>query len=777
MVSKEQVDCRGDDEQGIAVHSEIQPGVAVTNRSTVMDEWGSSTAQAIHEDMVSKALEDAKKDIQPVQEVPVTAKQYVNVIGTANNVMQQIDTFDATYLQPLQTFNIVVKTIADVHPYVRMALGVLSWASQTIITQANRDASINALLFKICEFYNFITEDDRLAKLTSMQVIFQKIAEQILDCTRFIKNYSETKNFWIRLGKNIVYETDTVVTNYNLALDGLMQRIRDQAIRDTYITVLDTHISIHAVLADLERLGETVEINNMAYAAGAGFDTSHKCLEDTRRETLSEIVDWLNDHRDGTSRIFWLSGQAGKGKSAIAHTIAAWVDSLGWMGSCFCFARDRQTERRHEKIFTTIAADLAGRDPLWRQTLASVIRADPSLKKSTDIARQWEKLLLHPLKGFVGGNVVIVIDALDESGDEASRTRILEVLASPRMMELPSTVRIFVTSRASRDICDALANVPHIVARSLDNVDVTSAKRDIGRYISNKLKELRIQLSDTEIGQLTEMSDGLFEWARLACQSIRPRKAGVDAKELFDDLVSRTCGHGQALLDNMYSNILHENVDDSPRARARFQSVMRQILWTARPLPIPSLNAMRKYFETNDNHIDVSSILNFMGALLSGVTDDATPVRPLHSSFYDFLTDASRSGAFYVDKMHTHVDLALASVRVMKQELCFNICGLESSYVRNSEVKALDQQVEQSISPHLSYACHYWAHHVKETLFSDMLVEELKTVFQTEYILFWMEVLSIFKSLDTGAKRSIRLFVLFQEMPLSLFKYLEVQSP
>ncbi|KAG6330178.1 hypothetical protein ID866_8911 [Astraeus odoratus] len=199
----------------------------------------------------------------------------------------------------------------------------------------------------------------------------------------------------------------------------------------------------------------------------------------------------------------------------------------------------------------------------------------------------------------------------------------------------------------------------------------------------------------------------------------------------------------------MYNSVLDENIHDSPRARARFQSVMRQILWTAQSLPIPSLNLMRQHFEPNDNPVDVRNILDFMGALLSGVTDDVTPVRPLHSSFYDFLTDASRNGYFYVDKMQTHLDLALASIRVMRKELQFNVCGLESSYIRNSEVKDLDQRVMKFVSPHLSYACRYWSHHVQETVFNDVLVEELKTIFQTEYILFWMEVLSVLKSLNT----------------------------
>ncbi|KAG6328907.1 hypothetical protein ID866_10182 [Astraeus odoratus] len=180
-----------------------------------------------------------------------------------------------------------------------------------------------------------------------------------------------------------------------------------------------------------------------------------------------------------------------------------------------------------------------------------------------------------------------------------------------------------------------------------------------------------------------------------------------------------------------------------------FQSVMRQILWTAEPLPITSLNLMRQYFETQDDISNVMDILDFMAALLSGIVDHTTPVRPLHSSFYDYLTDASRSGNFYVDRMQVHLNLALASVRVMREELQFNICGLESSYLRNSDVPDLEQRVRDCIPPHLAYACQYWAYHVKETMFNHILVEELRAVFQTEYILFWMEVLSLLKSVDT----------------------------
>ena len=81
-----------------------------------------------------------------------------------------------------------------------------------IITQINRDASVDALVVKISEFYQFITEDNRLSKLTSMQDILKSMADQILDRARFIKNYSERKNFCVSLS-NITTSCSRVSTS------------------------------------------------------------------------------------------------------------------------------------------------------------------------------------------------------------------------------------------------------------------------------------------------------------------------------------------------------------------------------------------------------------------------------------------------------------------------------------------------------------------------------------------------------------------------------------
>ena len=142
------------------------------------------------------------------------------------------------------------------------------------------------------------------------------------------------------------------------------------------------------------------------------------CLEGTRNGILNEITAWINNTEDNT-RIFWLHGAAGIGKSSIAHTIAYRFKKFGRLGSCYCFDRNEMTQQRDKKIFKTIARDLADCDLQMRRELVAAIHLDTSLMNATDVLQQWKELILksaQKLSEAMVGPIVIVIDALDESG-------------------------------------------------------------------------------------------------------------------------------------------------------------------------------------------------------------------------------------------------------------------------------------------------------------------------------------------------------------------------
>ena len=540
------------------------------------------------------------------------------------------------------------------------------------------------------------------------------------------------------LGKNIGSETATKVANYNSKLDKLMQDFRD-------LVLLDVQSSIQLIQEDLS-------LDSLDCAGRVGLIQEKKCLDGTRTEVLNEVVDWINNTDATTPRLFWLHGQAGRGKSAIAHTVALQARNLGMLGSCFCFTRVAQHEELHTKLFPTVARDLADGDLRLRPFLAKAIANNQLLMDTADIAEQWERFIVEPLsrlQGSLTGNAVVVIDGLDESGGEATRVSVLKALTACDA-KLPANIRILLTSRPLVDIQEALSASEHVRIRSLDDIDVELILGDIGLYVSYRLKNHRNTFSDTDIQQVSAKSDGVFEWARLACDFISHHNE-IIAKERLDEIMSPASGGSGTLLDEMYTILLKNFTQGSSEALGAFQSVMRQILWSKEPLPINALDFMRARFPQADEHYAVGGTLRLLASLLSSDTNETTnPVRPLHASFYDFLLDEKRSCEFCIQQGNIHRDLAVASLSVMRTCLRFNICGLETSYVPNAKVPDMDRRVKENIPPYLLYACRFWATHLRDAEFDAGLGELVGEFISGEQVLFWLEALGVSKFIKEG---------------------------
>ncbi|KIN95169.1 hypothetical protein M404DRAFT_331402, partial [Pisolithus tinctorius Marx 270] len=701
------------------------------------------------------AAQQALYAMTPILGVGQTATELVE---QANTAVASIQNFSNTYLQPLKTFNSVVTTIAQVHPYAQIALGILTAAAQSLIDQANLDSEVSNLLDTVRKVYEFLLADDAMQNIDSMKATLGKIAQVISDAARFIKNYSETKSFWQRLGKNIVSDTRTTTDGYIRLLNDLMQQYRDRAVRDIHTNVHHvledlnlTRGELNLVRGDVSLVRGDMSLEGMAYAGGAGVSKTKRCLDGTRTEILTEIVSWINSTDENVPRILWLHGQAGRGKSAIAHTIALWLKDAGGFGSCFCFARDRQAERREEKIFTTIARDLADRDPAFRRALADELAKDYSLKTTSDVMLQWEKLILEPLSKMSSatiGSVAVVIDALDESGLEESRRHILSVLES-QAGDLPHNFRVFVTSRPLPDIERVLRGSPHVKAISLDDVPTEWTQRDIKLYVSKQLGQLS-GIGEPEVRMIVRKADCLFEWARLACDYIKPNRAGTTVKERYDDVISLQSKEGRTLLDSTYAAILESAIPPSGKSIERYRSVMHQVVMTLEPLPMAALDEMRKHFPNPQDHYNVVLILEFMSPLLGGIVDRRFPVRALHASSYDFLTDHSRSGVYFIDTSCSY-NLAAATLRILHDELRFNICGLDSSYSSNAEVIDLPKRISENIMPHFSYSCRFWSQHLQKSTLELALGPLLKALVESEKILFWLEAMSLLDGVGNAA--------------------------
>lgn len=117
----------------------------------------------------------------------------------------------------------------------------------------------------------------------------------------------------------------------------------------------------------------------MPYSQNAGFVDGKKCLPGTRQKLINEILEWVD--KDTPKRVFVLSGQAGMGKSAVAHTVAEFFRAQNRLGSLFCFNRSQKNKINF--LFSTISRDLADSDILWRQNLIHAI-GPTAIRKSLD---------------------------------------------------------------------------------------------------------------------------------------------------------------------------------------------------------------------------------------------------------------------------------------------------------------------------------------------------------------------------------------------------------
>jgi len=157
--------------------------------------------------------------------------------------------------------------------------------------------------------------------------------------------------------------------------------------------------------------------------------------------------------------------------------------------------------------------------------------------------------------------------------------------------------------------------------------------------------------------------------------------------------------------------------------------------------------------------LDVTSVAldHIFGGLRSVLDTGPGPLRFTHQSFVDFLMDSEGpDSTFLFDKAIQSRTLLLGSLRVMKEELRFNICKLESSHVVHDEIRDLKKRVDENISVHLRYACRFWTDHIVECDFKVEIAKEVER-FMTSEFLYWLEVMSLVRKANrvTQGLRSV----------------------
>jgi hypothetical protein len=483
----------------------------------------------------------------------------------------------------------------------------------------------------------------------------------------------------------------------------------------------------------------------MYYAKNARFDSDKQCLPGTRVAVIDELTDWVNSPDDeGTPQVLFFSAAAGFGKSAIAHTIAKHFHNLGRLGSSYCFDQADQANRSIKYLFSTISQDLSDLDAAWKSALCSVVTGNHALCSTLAVKEQFDNFILKPAVALTAvGPIVIVIDALDESGSHSERKPLLDILIR-RAAELPKSFRILITTRLEPDVSKALQLVhqhPHIRHKHVDVAEMEHNELDLSLYIESMLSDIKSELearwpNHEWCSLLVKSSEGLFQWAAVTCHYI------MDPYERLESFLETGSG-----LDELYYKVLKQAFQaNNSKVMNRYRSVMGRILTAKEPLPLSVLSRMHIGNPAWMN--EIKAIIEPLGCLLSGINGNDIAIKPLHSSFHDYLTCFSRSGEFFINLDDAEIEFATTTLYILKTELYFNICQLPTSYKANDDLEVnILQQAKEKVSSQLIYACCFFAAHLLCVPSSGHILEDLHYFFDYEF-LYWLEVLSIMSKIS-----------------------------
>jgi len=244
---------------------------------------------------------------------------------------------------------------------------------------------------------------------------------------------------------------------------------------------------------------------------------------------------------------------------------------------------------------------------------------------------------------------------------------------------------------------------------------------------------------------LADRSAGLFIWASTATAFIRK---GYNPVKQLDILMAGDSHHkGGFSLDHLYATALRGS---GKWGSGTFTEDFREILGAIILGKVPLTDVTMDRILGLDGDQSSKFILWHLRCLLWW--GPGQPVRTLHASLTDYLTDSNRCGSdpWFIDMSKQSHTLALKCFQVLKTGLRFNMCELETSHVRNDDVPNLSERVKTAFPDDLSYSCRFWADHLKLAAGDTEVLNSVRDLMYNGF-LYWLEALSLLKEVPVAS--------------------------
>lgn len=363
-----------------------------------------------------------------------------------------------------------------------------------------------------------------------------------------------------------------------------------------------------------------------------------------RKWIIDAIDEWLAN--ENASRIFWITGKPGSGKSAMA----AWLCRRKREIAAFHMCEHGHTYKADpHQCVQSIAWQLSTQLHEYQERLS---RLDlDALMKEANAETLFDSLIVQPLSyNFPKPDrkIIVLIDALDEA-NEGQANKLAEFLTK-MLAKMPIWFRMIVTSRPDPQVKF------HLQAFTPFETDIFAEenRKDIREYLSKHLVMFcgDDPVPEKAISTLIERSEGIFLYVHCILEEL---KQGQLSLNHLDDFPQGLGGYYARFFSRQFPLDAKGKVNDQPDIAVykSFGRPLLEIMVSAKEsLTIEYISCILGW-----DSYQTKEIPEMFGALI--LTDNEL-LRPFHRTLLEWLTDKSKSGHYYVDMGTGHKTLANA---------------------------------------------------------------------------------------------------------------------
>jgi hypothetical protein len=486
-----------------------------------------------------------------------------------------------------------------------------------------------------------------------------------------------------------------------------------------------------------------------------------KRIEETKGGLLADSYRWVFDNttfqkwqQDPHSRLLWVEGDPGKGKTmllcGIIDELRRSMPSTTLLSYFFCQATDLRINSA-----TAVLRGLLYMLVVQQPSLVSHVRkkydhAGESLFKDANTWVALKDIFTDVLRDPSLRATYLAIDALDECVTDLPK--LLGFVA--KQSSASSRVKWIVSSRNWPDIEAQLEQAGHKVRLSLE-LNAESVAAAVAVFIRQNVdklaqrKQYKAELRQAVLDRLTSNANDTFLWVALVCQELE----GTANRHVLKKLAVFPPG-----LDDLYQRMMQQMSESDDADTCRCVLASTAVLY--RPVTIPELVALVE--QLNNVGDDVRKIIGLCGSFLTIRKD---MIYFVHQSAQDFLFTKASNEVFPRGAKDVHRKIFSKSLAIMSRTLHRDIYNLEALGfpVENVEPPAPDPLTASR------YPCIYWIDHLYESeprfcvnSVSDQHAKEKVGEFLREKYLYWLEGLSLCKSVEKGVVSMTKLCSLVQ---------------